>query len=406
MKRRTYLSAMSLALGTTGAGLPWALSAPAFAATGFPGFLESFGDQARQRGISSTIIERAFAGLEPDPRVIEADQRQPEFVRPIWDYLDGAVSDRRLQRGQERLGTYAGLLGVLEQRFGIPGTILVAIWGLESDFGANFGSYNTIRSLATLGYSGRRVRFGQEQLMAALTILQSGDITLDRMVGSWAGAMGHTQFIPTTYLGFAQDFDGDGRRDIWASVADALASAANYLNRSGWRPGANWGTEVVLPAGFDLNQVDRSVRRPPQMWTEAGVRTVEGGPLPIYGGTEELVSLFLPGGYRGPAFALYPNFRVILRYNNASAYALAIGKLSDRLSGGRGIVGSWPRDEQPISRSDRERMQRLLTAKGYDTGGVDGIVGPRTRAALRAFQRDQGLPPDGFATVKLLGLLE
>lgn len=403
MFRRTLL--LGLPLGFAAGFLPagrW--STGAAAAGGFPGFLDDFAAFARGEGISEATLNRAFAGLSPDPKVIEADQRQPEFTRPIWDYLDGAASKRRIERGSDRLGLYAGLLGVLEERFGVPGPVLVSIWGLESDFGDNFGGYNIIRSLATLGYNGRRVRFGRQQLLAALSILDSGDISVDRMVGSWAGAMGHTQFIPTTYIDYAQDFDGDGRRDIWSSVPDALASTAYYLAQSGWRRGGIWGMEVSLPADFDLNLVDRSVRRSPAFWTQAGVRTLDGGPLPASGGDED-VSLILPGGYRGPCFALYPNFRTILRYNNATAYALAVGHLSDRLMGQGPIRGSWPRDEQPINRSDRERLQRLLTVRGYDTGGIDGIIGPRTRSALRAYQRDIGVPADGFATVNLLNRL-
>lgn len=403
MNRRALLMGMpfGLTVGVSPLG-PWI--ANAVAAGGFPGFLDDFAAYARSTGISEGTLAQAFDGLSPDPKVIEADQRQPEFTRPIWTYLDGAASQRRIERGSDRLGLYAGLLGVLEQRFGVPGPVLVAIWGLESDFGDNFGGYNIVRSLATLGYSGRRTKFGQQQLLAALNILESGDISVDRMVGSWAGAMGHTQFIPTTYLDYAQDFDGDGRRDIWSSVPDALASTAHYLSQSGWRRGARWGMEVTLPPNFDLNLVDRSVRRSPDFWSQLGVRTVGGTPLPANGAGEE-VSLILPGGFRGPCFALYPNFRVIMRYNNATAYALAIGHLSDRFQGLGPITGTWPRDEQPINRSDRERLQRLLTVKGYDTGGIDGIIGPQTRSALRAYQRDIGVPADGFATVNLLNRL-
>lgn len=400
MRRRILLSGAAGLGGSLATG-PLGL---AFAAVDFSGFLADFGSMARSEGISPETVDRAFAGLLPDPAVIEADGRQPEFSRPIWDYLDGAASPRRIERGSDRLGLHAGLLNILEQRYGVPGTVLTAIWGLESDFGDNFGGYNVVRSLATLGYSGRRTRFGQQQLLAALSILDSGDISIDRMVGSWAGAMGHTQFIPTTYLAYARDFDGDGKRDIWQSVPDALASTAYYLAESGWQRGRPWGMEVVLPGGMNLDLLDRSNRQPPAFWSSLGVSTAFGAPLPD-AAPGDGVAIILPGGFRGPAFALYPNFRAILRYNNATAYALAVGHLSDRLQGGAPIQGSWPRDEQPIGRSGRERLQRLLTSRGYDTGGIDGIIGPQTRGALRAYQRDAGLPPDGFATVKLLNRL-
>ena len=397
MNRRHVL----LGAAVTGGGILLRGPRAAVAANGFSAFLAEMAAQARAGGVSSRTVDQALAGLRPDPAVIEADGRQPEFTRAIWDYLDGAVSARRVERGLDRMGLYAGLLRILEERYGVPGSVLTAIWGLESDFGANFGGYSVVRSLATLGYSGRRTRFGREQLLAALTILDSGDISPERMVGSWAGAMGHTQFIPTTYLAYARDFDGDGRRDIWQSVPDALASTANYLTQSGWRPGEPWGMEAALPPGMNLDLIDRSNRQPAAFWSSLGVSTVTGAPLPASDG----IAIILPAGIQGPAFALYPNFRAILRYNNATAYALAVGHLSDRLVGGAPIAASWPRGEQPIGRSGRERLQRLLTQRGYDTGGIDGIIGPRTRAALRAYQRDAGLPADGFATVRLLNRL-
>ncbi|MEO3431959.1 lytic murein transglycosylase [Inquilinus sp. CAU 1745] len=396
------LSACASTPAAQGAGGAGTSDAPVAAAEApqqsFEEWVASFKRQARQEGISPAAIDRAFAGVSRLPAVIEADSRQPEFARPIWDYLDSAVSDQRVARGRALLAEHAALLDAVEQRYGVAPEYLVAIWGLESAYGANFGNYPVISALSTLAYDGSREGYGRDQLMAALRIIEAGDIAPDRMVGSWAGAMGQTQFIPTTYLGHAVDGDGDGRRDIWGSLPDVFSSTANYLAESGWQRGESWGTEVRLPAGFDYGLAELSESLPIDRWRAMGVTRADGAPLTATGEG----SIIVPAGHRGPAFLVLDNFRAILRYNNATSYALAIGHLADRLRGGEPFVGDWPRGDSPLSRDDRMDLQQLLTARGYDTGGVDGIIGPMTRDGIRRFQEELGLPEDGYPTSALL----
>lgn len=346
----------------------------------------------------------ALGGFEPDRSVVERAGSQAEFVRPIWDYLDSAVSDRRLQNGLEMLGRYGGTLDRIEARYGVDKYVLLAIWGMESSYGAVLENgdivKNTIRSLATLAYmGGSRRRYGAQQLIAALKILQRGDVTARNMVGSWAGAMGHTQFIPTTYEAYAVDFDGDGRRDIWSSPADALASAANYLKESGWENGKTWGYEVVLPRGFDYRLADDRAARSLADWEKLGVRRALGSGFPR---PEDQAALLVPSGAGGPAFLMLKNFRVIKRYNNADAYALAVGHLADRLHGYGAFRQTWPRDEKPLARDERMELQRLLSRLGLYDGAIDAKIGNGTRAAIRTFQQSAGLTADGYASDKLL----
>jgi membrane-bound lytic murein transglycosylase B len=367
----------------------------------FRAWQRDFRQRALAAGISPGTLDAAFVGVGVNARVLELDRFQPEFVRPIWEYLDSAVSETRIANGRRLGAEKAADLARIEAQFGVEREVVLAIWGLESAFGANYGNIPVVESLATLAYDGRRREFGEEQLLAALRILQAGDITPARMVGSWAGAMGHTQFIPTSFEAYAVDFTGDGRRDLWAPDAlDALASTANYLARFGWQRGAPWGVEVRLPAGFDYGLADDRPRTA-AFWNERGVRRADGQPLADHGAA----ALILPAGARGPAFVTYPNFRVIRRYNNATSYALAVGHLANRIAGGGPFAGDWPRDERALSRSEKEEMQRMLTALGFDTQGTDGVVGPNTRAAIRAFQARQGLPADGNDSAALLDAL-
>jgi membrane-bound lytic murein transglycosylase B len=360
-----------------------------------------FRNQALQAGIRPDVFDRAFVGVSLDPSVVAADRSQPEFSRPIWEYLDGAISPTRVRRGQGLLSQYSDVLTRIEQRYGVDRQALVAVWGMESSFGDIQGNKSVIRSLATLAYEGRRPTFAQDQLIAALQILQNGDITPERMLGSWAGAMGQTQFIPTTFNTHAVDFDGDGRRDIWGDAADALASTANYLQSSGWQKGQPWGFEVQVPGGFDYLLADGTVRKPVAQWLALGVRLPNGAVLPA--GSEQLsAALLLPAGYRGPAFLVLDNFRAILKYNNSSAYALGVSLLSQRFNGGGYLQGQWPKDDLPLSRSERIELQTLLTAKGYEAGNPDGILGANSRKAIRAAQAALGWPADGYATHKLL----
>ncbi len=365
----------------------------------FSQWREQFRAEALAAGISAATFDQAFAGVQPDPAVIEADRSQPEFTRPVWQYLEGAISPQRVRSGRRLLSEHATTLDQIEARYGVDRETLVAVWGLESSFGQIMGDKSVIRSLATLAHEGRRPAFAKSQLIAALEILQHGDVAPQRMRGSWAGAMGQTQFIPTTYNTHAVDFDGDGKRDIWNSSADALASAAHYLQASGWKQGKAWGFEVELPEGFDYALADTEIRKPLAEWRSLGLRNLPGDQ------EEASASLLLPAGHRGPAFLIMDNFRAILRYNNSSAYALAIGLLAENFQGKGEVAGSWPRGEQPLSRSERLELQERLVAQGFDPGTPDGIIGANTRKAIRGFQQRLGWPADGHPTQELLGRL-
>ena len=361
----------------------------------------SFRRDALAAGINPSLFDRAFAGVSPDMSVIRADRSQPEFSRPVWEYLDGALSVVRVRRGQALLVQYADTLNAIEQRYGVDRQALVAVWGMESNFGSFQGDKSVIRSLATLAYEGRRPGFAHAQLLAALQILQQGDIAPEKMLGSWAGAMGQTQFIPTTYNTHAVDFDGDGRRDIWGSPADALASTAHYLQSSGWQKGQPWGFEVTVPSTFNYSLADGAIRKSVAEWTQLGVKLPDGASVPP--GSEQLsAALLLPAGYRGPAFLILDNFRAVLKYNNSSSYALAVNLLSERFSGAGQISGPWPKNDLPLSRSERIELQNLLSANNYDAGNPDGIIGANTRKAIRAAQQSFGWPADGYPTHKLL----
>ena len=357
-----------------------------------------FRAQALKAGINPLVFDNAFAGITPDMSVIKADRSQPEFSRPVWEYLDGALSPLRVRNGQRLLEQNAELLSRIEQRYGVDRQALVSVWGMESNFGSFQGNKSVIRSLATLAYEGRRPEFAQSQLIAALKIIQEGDISPEKMLGSWAGAMGQTQFIPTTYETHAVDFDGDGRRDIWNSSADALASTAHYLQSSGWKQGQPWGFEVTLPAGFDYALADGAIKKSVAEWQKLGVKV----PASAAGSEQLSAALLLPAGYRGPAFLVLDNFRAILRYNNSSSYALAVGLLSQRFNGGGTILADWPKDDRPLSRSERVELQMLLSQRNYDAGNADGIIGANTRKAIRSAQQAMGWPADGYPSHKLL----
>ncbi len=380
---------------------PVQASATAAPAIDFSTWRQQFRSKALQAGIQAQLFDRAFAGVTPDPSVVRADGAQPEFTRPVWEYLEGAISPVRVRKGQALLNQHAATLNAIEQRYGVNREVLVAIWGMESSFGQFMGEQSVIRSLATLAYEGRRPQFAEDQLLAALQILQSGDTTPAGLRGSWAGAMGQTQFIPTTYLSHAVDFDGDGRRDIWSSSADALASAAHYLHASGWQMDKPWGFQVALPSGFDYALADSDIRKTYAQWHALGVKGTPAGLA-----ADDRGYLLLPAGHRGPAFLVFGNFGAILKYNNSSSYALAVGLLSARFDGGGQISGSWPKDERPLSRSERIALQESLTKRGYNPGPADGIIGANTRRAIRAFQQSLGLPADGYPTPALLQQLQ
>jgi membrane-bound lytic murein transglycosylase B len=365
----------------------------------FSDFVRQFRDEAIKAGIAPETYDRAMGPVTLNPRVETLNLAQPEFARPVWEYLAGAVSDRRIARGRDLLAENAELFQRLEATYGVPGEVLTAIWGLESAYGVSQGSFNLFEALATLAFQGPRADYGRRQLLAALKIAEAEGRDPATMTGSWAGAFGSTQFAPTTFLQYATDGDGDGKRDLWNSPADALASTANYLNRAGWRPGESWGEEVRLPPAFPYEEADPDNRKTFTEWAALGITQANGEPLPQ---TADESAVFLPAGYRGPAFLVRANFGVILKYNFATSYALAIGLLADRIDGAPGTVGAWPEDEAPLSLDDRIALQESLIALGYDTGGSDGVLGRLTRSAVRAFQKMSGLPADGFATASLL----
>ena len=364
----------------------------------FARWVADFRVEAAAAGISEATLRVAFDDVQYLPQVVELDRAQPEFTRSIWDYLDVAVSEQRVARGLDQMLLVRQDADAATARYGVPASILVAIWGMESNYGANYGNTRVVDALATLGFDGRRGDWARSQLLAALRILQDGDIAPARMIGSWAGAMGQTQFLPSNFLAYAVDADGDGRRDIWGSNADVMASTANFLARSGWQAGQPWGTEVVLPAGFDYDQAGAATRLPSTQWAGQGVRTMDAAPLPEFADG----AILLPAGARGPAFLVGPNFRAILRYNNATSYALAVGLLAQRLNGGAAVQAPWPRDLVALSRSQVMALQAALSQRGFDSGAPDGILGPMTREAVRRYQRSVGLPADGYPDLALL----
>lgn len=366
---------------------------------GFEAWLGGVRAEALAQGLDARTVEAALRDVRPIPRIIELDRRQAEFSQTFWGYISRAVSDDRVVRGKQLLAAYRPLLEQVRQRYGVQPRFLVALWGLESNYGDNTGGFHVIHSLVTLAFDERRSDLFRAQLFDALRILQERAIPYERMTGSWAGAMGQVQFMPSTFRKFAVDFNGDGRRDIWETMADAFASAANYLHDLGWQGNQTWGREVRLPASFDLTQASLDVRRSMHDWQQLGVRDARGGPLPA---VEVGGSIVVPGGHKGPAFLVYENYRTILEWNRSLLYALAVGILSDRLEDKAQLVAVPAPGERPLSRAEVEEMQNILVGLGYDVGDVDGVVGAQTRAALKSFQASRKLPPDGFASPEML----
>ncbi|MFM8819968.1 MAG: lytic murein transglycosylase [Phenylobacterium sp.] len=400
MKRRTFLSTAAAALATPALGADPAADISAPVDPFFQEWLSSFRITAMASGLPVEVVERELAGLEPDPQVRGFDRDQPEFSRPFSHYVRRAAGDDRASIGRRRLSELEPGVSSLAAAFGVPKEVLVAIWGMESGYGATIGDHDVIRSMATLAADGRRRIFAEEQLLAALRIVASGEWPRDRLVGSWAGAMGQTQFIPSNFMALAVDADGDDRRDVWNSSLDALASAANLLSRAGWATGQGWAIEVTAPEGFDYS-VAETLSTTLSAWREFGLLRADGE---LLGADTSEATLIVPTGARGPAFLLFGNHFVIRRYNNAVTYALSAGLLADGIAGRPGLIRPWP-EETPLSRSDRISAQLALKAAGYDIGEPDGVIGLKTRAALRAWQKTRGLVADGYLSPEVIGLL-
>lgn len=392
MRRSILSSALSLCLLST--ATPALADEAAFAAC-----LSGLRAEAAAKGVSRTTFDAHAAGLAPDMAVLGFLDAQPEFITPIWDYMAGLVDEERVADGRAMLAEWRAVLARVEAEYAVDAATVVAVWGVESNYGRNFGSRPLLTSLSTLSCFGRRQAFFRGEFFTTLKIIQEGHVAPERLTGSWAGAFGHTQFMPSTFMRLAVDFDGDGRRDLVDSVPDALASTANFLKRAGWRSDQPWGFEVSLPRGFDTAGAGRRNKQPMSDWAARGVRRVDGSPLPA-GATP--VGLLLPAGQPGPAFLVTRNFDALYSYNAAESYGLAIAHLSDRLRGTGSFVTAWPTDDPGLSRAERRELQQLLIERGHDIGAADGMIGARTREALKLEQLRLGLTADGRAGQRAL----
>jgi peptidoglycan lytic transglycosylase B len=390
--------------GQSGASGNPAMTADAIraAAADFGNCIAGLWPDAARRGITRENFDHFTAGLTPDLHIMDLLDAQPEFTKAPWDYLDLLVSDDRIARGREVVAQYAPTFAAVERAYGVDRYIVAAIWGVESNYGTLGGTRPVIRSTATLACVGRRRDYFREEFLSALEILQRGDVPADHLIGSWAGAFGPTQFMPTSFKRYAVDFDGDGRRDVVDSIPDMIASTANNLKMDGWVSGQTWGYEVVVPRNFDYLMADRSRQLTMRQWGGIGIKRAGGSAFPR---PDERGYLLVPAGARGPAFLMLQNFRVIMKYNPAEAYALAAGYLADRMRGGAPFVQAWPRDERVLTLDERYEMQQLLARHGFDIGEPDGLFGPRTRVAIRNFQASIGQIPDGFASSAVLDRL-
>jgi membrane-bound lytic murein transglycosylase B len=393
-----FVSISLLVLGLS-APVAVAQSLPTGGAESFPACMAALKRDAVASGISRPIVDQATAGIGWNARVIELDRAQPEFFQTFWRYFETRISDQRVQKGRELLTTHRDLLARVEAQYGVPARYLVSFWGMESNFGQFTGGFRVFESLATLACDPRRSDFFKAELFAAFRILAEGAIPPPKMLGSWAGAMGQTQFMPSTFMRYALDYDGDGKRDLWTSLPDIFGSSARYLSTIGWKREQEWGREVKLAAWFAWDQADLDVKKSAAEWRAAGVTEADGSPLRDDGLRGSVV---LPGGWRGPAFLVFDNFRVILAWNRSLSYAVAVGHLADRYAGKGPLVAVKPADDEPMPRDQVLDMQNRLVSLGYDVGNADGVVGAKTRVAAKAFQKRTGLPADGYPSQDLL----
>ena len=402
MLRRAFLATvLSLAAQPEPAGRGATPAQSSGPGADFALWLPGFRERALERGFRPATVDAALAGLTPDPRVLALDSRQPEFTKPVSDYITSIIGPARVTQGRARTEGVAPALPAAARQ-GVPIELLAGIWGVESGYGALQGDFDVVRSLATQAAGGRRAAWAEGQLLSALRILERGEADRARLKGSWAGAMGQTQFTPEDFLNFAVDGDGDGRRDIWGSAPDALASSANFLKRkAAWRAGQSWAREVRVPSdgSFDYARVEVQALTPSE-WGRLGVIPADGAPFRP-GDREATAVLLLPMGWRGPGFLAFPNHFAIRAYNNSVSYALAVGLLADRIGGAGPLVQAWPA-ESPLGLADRMGAQRALRALGFDPGEPDGALGTATRKAARAWQSARGLPADGYLSAELI----
>lgn len=391
--RRAFLAGSAALLATTAV-------TPAFAAS-VSSFVDGVWQDARARGVSRDTFDAAMGGFRPIGQVLELSQKQPEFTATVADYVGKRATAAQARKGQANAGEWAQTLAGIESRWGVQGEAVLAIWGIETNFGGFMGSTNTVHALATLTHGGYRASYFRGELLTSLEILDAGHVSARNMVGSWAGAMGHTQFMPTSFTKYAVDYRGEGKKDIWNSVPDALASAANYLKAHEWRAGETWGYEVKLPRGFDYSRAWSGQNASLGQWAGLGVTRASGRPFPR---ESDSARLYMPMGGTGPTFLALRNFDVIKRYNNSDSYALAVGHLADRILGSTGFVTAWP-DDTALNAAGRRDVQEALLGKGYSIGTADGVIGPKTRAAIIDWQSRAGLLPDGYVGGNLLSAL-
>ena len=380
------------------------LAGPALAQSGdFRDCLQTIKSEAMRQGVPAGVADKAFQGLTPDQKVIDLDGRQPEFSLTYAKYVGGTVSADRIAKGQQKMAQHRALLDALQGEYGVPPQYLMAFWGIETNYGTYMGDFRVVRSVSTLACMTKRTAFFSNETVQALRILDMNHMTSDQMRGSWAGAMGNMQFMPSTFTKWAVDRDGNGKIDIWNSLPDAFASASNFLRGIGFKPGLPSSEEVVLPKGFPLDQADMTIEKPVRAWAAMGVRTAGGAALPV---SDEPASIILPAGYRGPAFILYPNFKAVMNWNRSTLYALSVGILARQIAGGPGVMQAPPADDEPLSRDTVIDIQNRLARLGLYKDDTDGLLGPKTRSALRLFQQQTSLPADGHPSAETVRRLQ
>jgi membrane-bound lytic murein transglycosylase B len=379
------------------------LAGPALAQNDFQACLQNIQGEATRQGVPAQVADRAFQGLTPDQKVVDLDQRQPEFSLTYAKYVGASVTPERVVKGQQKMAQHRALLDALQAEYGVPPQYIMAFWGMETNYGGFMGDFQVVRSVATLGCMTKRQAFFSNETVQALRILATNHMTREQMRGSWAGAMGNMQFMPSTFMKWGVDRDGNGRIDLWNSLPDAFASAANFLRGIGFKPGLPSSEEVFLPQGFPLDQADSTIEKPVRAWAAMGVKKAGGAPL---ANVDDAASIILPAGWRGPAFILYPNFKAVMNWNRSTLYALAVGVLARQIAGGPPVMQAPPGDDEPLSRDTVIDLQSRLTKLGLYTDETDGLLGPKTRSAVRLFQKQAGLPADGHPTPDVVRRLQ